>query len=196
MNIILLVLFCLLVTESLAQRGFVSFGWQGGEATENTKDFISERSYEGFNFKVERFVLWGFALGLEVNYTHFYEEAGLQFHQLGNTTYTGQTFKYFDAAPVLFTGRIYLGARRDGFFVPYFGAGAGAYYVQETMEVGSVVFQNDGWAWGVAPQAGLMLRLDEFLYLFGEAAYNKIFERGDIGDHTFFTGTVGLRFGF
>jgi hypothetical protein len=41
-----------------------------------------------------------------------------------------------------------------------------------------------------------MIRLDKQLWLYGEAAYHKVFERGDVRENTWYSGTVGFRFGF
>ena len=185
-------------TTVMAQyRGFVSFGWKLGQALEETEDFIDEPSLEGVHFGLEGFVTTNFSMGVDISYSHFYQETGKTSYEFGNRTFTGAGFKYFDAAPMLFTMKQYVGLGNPrSVFSPYIGIGGGTYFIRERLEIGSVAFEDDGWVLGYAPLFGFMIRMDEQAWFFVDAAYNRTFERNEIEEHTFVTGTVGIRIGF
>ncbi|PXY00940.1 hypothetical protein DF185_13670 [Marinifilum breve] len=178
-------------------KGFVSFGWKMGMPLSDTKDYADEFSLEGFHFGVERFVGKDFTLGLDLSFQHFYEESGKITYKSDNSSYTGSGYKYFDAAPFTLAGKYYFGiSNPEASFVPYIGVGAGAFYIKERLEVGSVSFEDTGWAFGVTPQLGFMIRLDKKLWFYSDFAYSNIFGRKDINDHKLLSGTLGVKIGF
>jgi outer membrane protein W len=182
---------------SAQNKGFVSFGWKTGMTLSDTKDYADEFSLEGFHFGAERFVGNNFTLGVDLSFQHFYEEAGKITYKSGNSSYTGSGYKYFDAAPITLSGKYYFGiSKPNASFVPYMGFGAGAYYIKERLEVGSVAFEDTGWAFGITPQVGFMIRLDRRLWFYSDFAYSNIFGRKDINDHSLASGTLGLKIGF
>lgn len=184
--------------DTLAQkRGFVSIAWKTGLTLNDSKNYADEFSLEGGQFGFERFVAKNLSLGMDLSYSHFYEESGKISYETGNTTYTGSGFKYLDATPILVSGKYYLGLdKEDAKIVPYVGVSTGAYYIKERLEIGSVAFEDDGWAFGFTPQAGFMVRLDKKAWFFTDFSYNTIFESGDIDKHTYLTGSFGIKIGF
>ena len=145
----------------------------------------------------EWFIETNLAIGLEANYSHFYEEVGSQTWEFGNTTLTGDSYKYFDAFPILLTGRYYMNLDvPDQKLVPYAGFGLGTFYVKELLKIGSLSIQDDGWVFGLKPTVGVMTPVEDRLWLYTEASYYKTFEASDLEAYTYFTLVVGLRIGF
>jgi outer membrane protein W len=179
------------------QRGFVSVAWKTGITLSDSKNYADEFSLEGGQFGFERLISKNISLGMDIGYSHFYEEAGKISYESGNKTYTGSGFKYLDAVPIMLSGKYYLGLDRQNVrFVPYLGVSTGAYHITERLEIGSIAFEDNGWAFGVAPQLGFMIRLDKKAWFFSDFTYNSVFESGDIDQHSYLSGSFGVKIGF
>lgn len=104
---------------------------------------------------------------------------------------SGEQFRYINAFPTLLTGHYYFG-QRDG-IRPYVGAGVGAYYAEERLEIGLVAITADAWHFGLAPEAGLIVPLGWRARGLLQARYNWALKANNT-EHTYWGFNVGFVF--
>jgi hypothetical protein len=110
-----------------------------------------------------------------------------QFDYGAATGYQNRTLNVF---PVLATGHYYL---KGGSVVqPYFGLGAGAYYVIRDFQLGILSINDKTWQFGLAPEIGFLFPMDMGFNLLLKLRYNYAFETGDKKSVSY----IGINVGF
>ncbi len=136
----------------------------------NTADFISKTSFRGLTFSVGRFITDELAVDVRFTWTTFYEEVDPQTYTTdnGNGAVTGKQFRYINAYP-LTTGLKYV-LNTSSEFSPYFGAGLGAYSINERTDMGIYYDEINIWHFGFYPEIGFNYN---FSYDFGVNLYAR-----------------------
>ena len=89
---------------------------------------------------------------------------------------TGTQDRYLNAFPIMANVHYYFGER--GGVRPYVGLNAGGIVMNQRFEIGIVALQNDGWEWGIAPEAGIIIPMDREWAIMVNAKYNYAFTAG------------------
>ena len=161
-------------------------------AVGKTRDYISWPGYYGAGFEWRTFrshhVAWSLSAARQVMY-----QTTDDVLVVGNTTISGTQVRYLDFIPLL-AGVNYHFLGRKNRIRPFLELSAGAYYVKQRFEIGSVNFVlNDNWHFGLTPEVGLtFLTPDLDFYGFVSTKFNYVFARDNSIDYTYVT----LRLGF
>ena len=76
------------------------------------------------------------------------------------------------------TGHFYIGKKRETLRL-YFGTGVGTYYIKQRLEIGLVAFESDNWHFGLAPEAGVLIKLSRDATMIFDVKYNYAFSAGE-----------------
>jgi hypothetical protein len=161
----------------------------------DTKDFTDNDSWVGAMLEGRRFVNPRVTASLGFAWNEFYENTD-RLVDLGNGAISGDQYRDINVFPMLIGAEYYMG--ESGRARPYIGLGAGAYYVDQLMDIGVFTYDSNDWHFGIAPRAGVLIpsanRDTNFVIDF---KYHLPFEAGDyLGDESrswqYWTLGVGL----
>ena len=197
--IILLTVFCFITQdEGFAQRQT----WYGAATYQisfplgDTKDYIDATSFRGvgldFRYTIEKNTSVGLTLGWNV-----FDERRTETAQLGTQNpgaITGTQDRYLNSFPIMANVHYYFGER--GGVRPYVGLNAGGIVMNQRFEIGIVALQNDGWEWGIAPEAGIIIPMDREWAIMVNAKYNYAFTGESVFETDISHSYLGLNIGF
>lgn len=164
-----------------AQDAFLGLTYSIGLPLDHTKDFLNKTSYLGFNFEARKFIRESFTFGLSLNWQAFAHDVVRQGEVVQK--------RNIDAFPLLATTHYYF--RGSETFIPYAGFGAGAYRITLSVKEPEEDFQEANWHLGLAPELGLIIRLDYGVGLLCLVKYNYAFAAGKADSQTW----LSLQFG-
>ena len=148
-----LVGFSLLAGKVCAQEHISAITWNILQPVESFSEFIDKTSYRGFAIEGRKFygrrLTFGMSFAINV-----FDEQTTETLEIDNGAVTGKQFRWVNAFPILATSHVHLG--RDGYTRPYFGVGAGAYYIKSRLEIGVEQINENQWHFGVAPEVGIL----------------------------------------
>jgi len=149
---------------ALGDEKLTSIYWSVAKAEGDFAKFIDETSLRGFGLQGRWFVQSALSVGLAWQWQVFDQETSdLINTTLGdnslNATFSGKQFRYTNAFPFLATAHLYLGT--PGATRIFVGAGLGAYYMIDRLEIGLVALEEKNWRFGGAPEAGLLLPIGD-----------------------------------
>ena len=99
-------------------------------------------------------------------------------------TISGTQLRYVNSLPIMATAHFYIGKKRETIRL-YAGAGVGTYYMKQRLEIGLVAFEENHWHFGLAPEAGILLRFSRDVTMIFNIKYNYAFASGeDLGGST------------
>jgi hypothetical protein len=161
-------------------------------AVGDTRDYISRPGYYGVGVEWRSFRDNRLALSLSASWQVIYETTD-DILQVNNTTISGTQVRYIDFIP-LAAGANYHFLSRNNRIRPFMGLAAGAYWVKQRFEIGSVDFiLNKNWHFGLAPEVGItFLTPDMEFYGFLSSKFNYIFARENSIDYTYVTLRLGI----
>lgn len=173
-----LALVLLLAPGASALNGYQSFTWQVSHTLEDARDYIDEISYRGFGFDTRKFKRrdGNFAYGFSLAWNILDQESSETIY-VRNGAVTGKQRRYLNVFPILLTGTWWLGDRRSSQM--FVGAGAGAYYVIQTFDIGVWRLEETNWHFGIAPEAGFRFPFGQTVDLYLSARYHYAFESGE-----------------
>jgi opacity protein-like surface antigen len=106
---------------------------------------------------------------------------------------TGTQLRYINSIPLLANASYYFGDR--GGIRPYLGINAGTYYLERRIEIGVSAIQDDGWHFGWAPEAGVVVPLGRpEVALLANVRYNWAFSAGGSGDQKYWGFNIGFAY--
>jgi hypothetical protein len=176
-HMIVIILVLLAAVNALGQSKITAFHYDISLPDQGTKDFIDETSWLGFGFDGRWFVnadvpvTLGIALGW-----HVFDKETSETIVFDNGALSGHQHRYLNSFPIMLTGHYYFGDKER--LWAFVGAGVGTYCIIQRFEVGVFAFEETNWHFGVYPEVGLQIPLQE-VDLFVSARYNYAFEAGE-----------------
>ena len=186
-SIILLVIVSTVAVQ--AQSSFFGMTYDVSIPTGDTEKYVSGVQWRGFGLEGRWYTSKNITLGFAWDWNVFHESS-LETAELETGAVTGNQNRTINAFPFLFTAHYYL---KGGSFVqPYFGIGAGTYFVKKRLDVGIFTLEKEKWHFGVAPEIGFLFPMDLGFNILVKLKYNYAFESGDAEAHSY----LGINVGF
>jgi hypothetical protein len=175
--------------------GLAGIHYSTGFTLGDTKNFIDEYSWRGFNLEYKKFLSQNIIAGFTTGWNIFDEKRDKDTIILESGAITGTQIRYFNAFPVMASFEYYLGNKRSN-IRPYLGVNVGTYYIIQRLEVGVFQVEEDNWHFGLAPVVGILIPTD-YIFLQLSARYNYAAEAGEsIGkeawDFSYMTFNIGI----
>lgn len=149
----------LMSLSSFGQGGGIwNFDWNIGFPMGDTKDFIGQPSARGFSVEGRGFVTDNITIGGIGAWNVFYENFGWTTNEKGTQKIYGYKRRYLNVLPLMVTAHYYFS---QGSIQPYFGVGAGTYYVESRDFMGIYYTQGKDWHFGLAPELGLVIPFND-----------------------------------
>lgn len=176
--------------EAKAQNWFWGAQYQTSLAMGDTKDFTNSFSWR--NFGIEGRALLNreatMSAGLFFGWNVMNDET-TDLINFDNFDVSGYQFRYVNAFPILATAHYYLGRR--GKPRAFIGAGAGTYYIENRLEIGTVAIVNKNWHLGLAPEVGFVLPFNRQAATYLSVKYNYAVKSGGV-THSYMTFGIGI----
>lgn len=184
----------LLSANVLAQgMGFGAATYEIAFPTGDAKKFTDATSFRGFGLDFRKVVKPATTVGLFFGWNVFHERLSGTFPlRLGAVT--GVQDRYINAFPIMLNAHRYFG--QEGGARPYAGLNAGGFIVAQRFDLGLTSLQKDGWEWGVAPEAGVVIPFNSGTKFLINGKFNYAFTGESITGNDFKLAYWGLNAGF
>jgi len=157
----------------------------------DTKQFVDiGTAWRNLGLEARKVMSENTTIGLAFGWNVFATKSG-QLLNFRGVDVSGEQFRYINSFPMLLTGHYYFA--QPGAIRPYVGAGVGAYYAEERLEIGLVALTADAWHFGLAPEAGLIVPIGWRARALLQARYNWALKANNI-EHTYWGFNVGFVF--
>lgn len=177
------------------------FTWNWSYPASDTKTYTDNDSWLGASLEGQYFpkadnLSIGVNFGWNEFYNTTYETINFGDDRWGGAI-SGRQYRHLAMYPMLATGHFYMGGKEST--RPYFGLGAGAYYIRQLADIGIYTIETDSWHFGLMPEVGVLIPMSGGGY--GKRAsisvrYHYPFEGGEYigGSKSFqyFTAAVGF----
>jgi hypothetical protein len=175
MLVILLVI--ILSMSAYAQSNFFGMTYDVSIPQDDTQEaFDSGAQWRGMGLEGRWYLNKSTSLGFSWDWNVFHHVM-LETVQLEHGAVTGYQNRTLNAFPFLATGHYYL---EGGSTVqPYFGLGAGAFYIIRGFDLGILSTETNAWQFGLAPEIGFLFPVDMGFNILLKLKYNYAFESGD-----------------
>jgi len=180
-------------TNADAQSNMSVISWNITIPRTNYSEFIDEVSYRGFSIEGRKFKGRHATIGISLAWQVLDQETFSTFHKEKGDVgldLSGENWRYSNMFPILLTAHYHM--RRDGETRPYFGVGAGAYYIKERVDIGVYQINESDWHFGVAPEVGLLFPAGYGTEIMIGAKYNYVYQAGDSPTRDWFNVLIGL----
>ncbi|MFZ1321032.1 MAG: hypothetical protein WAT71_05705 [Ignavibacteria bacterium] len=163
-------------------------------------DFLSTPGFWGGSMEIKSFVKNNLAVGILIGNNVVSEEQENGSTEVKNGTLTGPQARFINYAPVMATIGYFFNKGGRNKTVPYIQANVGSYYVQQRLQVGANIIDNDNWHFGIGPQVGVLFNVGQNVAIVLDARYNYAFSSGDpIGTsdnnaYSFINANIGLAY--
>jgi opacity protein-like surface antigen len=185
--------------------------WSGAEAQDNItaityqpsvpagdlEKYIAKTSWIGWGIEGRRFRSPSSHLTLGFSFAwHVFDDQLYATTVFDEGAVTGNQGRYVNSLPFLLTADYYL--NRKNAIKPFIGAGAGAYYIVQRLNIGVFSQEESNWHFGLAGEAGLQFPLGEIEGIVS-ARYHYAFHSGDTitgeeVDFNYMTLVIGLAY--
>lgn len=172
-----------------AQSSFFGMTYDVSIPTSETEKIISGVQWRGMGLEGRWYTSKNISLGFAWDWNVF-QETVLTTVNRDNKTVTGNQIRNINAFPFLMTATYYL---KGGSVVqPYFGLGAGVYFVKKRLDIGIYTLDEDTWQWGLAPEIGFLFPMDLGFNLMLKLRYNYAIDAGKGDALSYFGINVGF----
>jgi len=171
----------LLFTTSVFAQSFGSITYNVAVPTDKLSNYIDQVSWRGFGLEGRWFQSSNLSFGVSFGWNVFDERANdvIQVADGGiGGSVSGTQLRYVNSFPMMATGHFYIGKKRETLRL-YFGTGVGTYYIKQRLEIGLVAFESDNWHFGLAPEAGVLIKLSRDATMIFDVKYNYAFSSGE-----------------
>ncbi len=178
MRVLAAALFLTLVfsAEGRAQQWFWGMEYMVSSPMGDTKDFVSDFSWRNFGVEGRNLIRDNASVGVYFGWNVFAEKTDSLIQFDAATTVYGTQYRYVNAFPIMATGHYYFGRRRG--VRPYVGTGAGVYYAENRLEIGTGAFQTTNWHFGFMPEVGVIIPVNYNARAMFNVRYNYGFPAG------------------
>lgn len=185
----------LVLTISIAAKAQVStFGinYVIGLPMGNSHDFIKDPSYRGASFEYTYIPDDHFGIHFEGGWNYFYQKIDKATYEKKTLSITGIQYRYLETVP-LFIGINYF-MLPESVVKPYIAFGAGMMYNEERNDVGIYSFYSSAWQFGLKPELGVAMNLNENILLKLSAKYYQSFKTDRLDAQSYMGFNMGLAF--
>ncbi len=180
----------LILAGSAHADSFMAITYDVSAPTGNTRDFVSTASWRGLSIEGRTFFRPNWSAGFNFGWTTFHE-SGKRLSEIENGHVSGNQFRLVYSVPLVGTLHYYPNPNPyGGKVMHYVGIGAGAYAIENELQLGLYAFNDNNWHFGFCPEYGFMVPAETVFFIFN-IKYNYAFSSGDIDAQSYFT----LRFG-
>ena len=190
MKYITIILLIILSSAAVqAQSSLFGMTYDVSIPTGETEKLISGIQWRGMGLEGRWYTSKNTSLGFAWDWNVF-QEVVLTTANRENLTVTGNQVRNINAFPFLMTGHFYF---QGGAVVqPYFGLGAGVYFVKKRLNIGILSLDEDTWQLGLAPEVGFLFPMDMGFNLLLKLKYNYAFDAGKGDAVSYFGINVGF----
>ncbi len=142
----------------------------------DTKDFTEGVSWRNFAVDILATIRSNTAVGVNFGWNVF-NDITAEVSSLENVDVGGTQFRYINSFPMLATVRQFTG--RSGGPRFFYGAGIGAQYVKNRVDVGQWRLEDNTWHFALAPEIGVILPFGSDAKWFLNAKYNYAAKASD-----------------
>ena len=180
---------------ALAQYGTAYVTYDVAFPIGETNDFIREKSWRGVGIGVSKFVMSpNLDIGVSWQWNTL-QETTRDPIEMGDLAVSGDQVRKIYISPILVTGNYHFSAVREQYpFEPFVGLGAGAYYIEKSLDIGITSLEEKNWHFGIEPRAGVTVPVYNNIEAVLVASYHYILEAGNGTDHSFFDIGIGLAY--
>jgi hypothetical protein len=184
-------LLLLLVTGARGQSALTSLSWDPSFPAGQTKDFIDKASWRSFGMDVKGFLTPRFTMGASFDW-RLLNEVTDKIIEIEDGHASGAQTRRVYAIPLLLTSHYYFGSFKDyPNYIPYVGGGAGAYWIEEKLEIGVYTVQEKAWNFGLCVEIGTLFQFS-YGYALVRFKYNYAFESEDVDPVSWWSVGIGL----
>ena len=179
------------IEGALGQGSLTSLSWDPSFTTGQTRDFIQKFTWRSFGMDAKGFLTPQFTMGASFDWRLF-NEVTEDLIEIEDGHASGTQTRRIYAIPVLITSHYYLGSFKDyPRYIPYFGGGAGACYVEQKLEIGVYTLQEKAWNFGLCLELGTLFHFS-YGYALLRFKYNYVFESDDINPISWWSVGIGI----
>jgi hypothetical protein len=161
-----------------AQTNFAGITYNYSFPAVDIEKYVGTDSWYGFTVDLRREVTGkrNVLVGLSSGWHVFYDNVN-QVIELDNGAISGEQYRNFNIVPILANVTRVLG--NEGERRPYVSLHAGAYWVEQELDIGLYALTTSNWHFGMAPELGVTfpVRTDASAYF--NARYHYLFSGGD-----------------
>ncbi len=180
-----------------AQDNVTAITYQVSVPLGDLEEYIAKTSWIGWGLEGRHFRTpsSNFTLGFAFAW-HVFDEQLSGTSAFEGGAVTGNQRRYVNSLPFLITGDYYFN-RKSG-LKPFIGAGAGAFYTVQRIDIGVFKREESGWNFGVEGELGLQFPLGDVEGI-AAARYYHAFGAGDTisgeeKDFSYITAVIGLAY--
>jgi len=171
-----------------SREWFTGVTYQGALPGGDTKEFAEGFSWRNIGIEGRTEIRDNLSAGLYVGWNVFNDETDETISVAGADV-SGYQSRFVNALPILATMHLY-SSKRSG-VRPYIGAGIGTYWVEERLELGLTALEASNWHFGLAPEVGFVLPMQNQFASYFSVKYNYAFEAGGL-THSYWTFGIGI----
>ncbi len=180
------------LSDAYAQIGMGSVTWDVSGALGDQGDFVDAISYRGFGLEGRSYLSRHFTVGLSFDWQVFDHQTS-ELIELEGGTLSGKQYRYINAFPILANLHLYAGDVHD--FRIYLGAGVGAMYIMERLQIGLATIEDNDWYFGGAPEMGFLIPFSEMYFLVEGRVYYAVRSLDDTEDaRMWWTAKIGVAY--
>lgn len=169
-------------------------GWNMSVGTFDTFDFASNYSFRGGALEARYRLRPDLAVGVSAAW-HVLDEREVDVTATrGRITVTGTQIRTLNFVPLLARATYGLPDLLGEGTEVWGTLGLGAYYIEKQLEVGLFSERDTSWHFGLAPELGASVRVQEDVAVFVSTAWNFVFESGPTSDQSYLNFNVGFSF--
>jgi hypothetical protein len=143
--------------KSNAQYGNeFSLGYDFSIPLPDSKDFVSNASYVGFELKGKRYINPNMSVNLTMGWNVFFEESQ-ELISLKNAEISGKQNRYINTMPMLLGVQYYIGNNKSK---PYVGLNTGFLYSIRRLQIGIYEETNNEWRFMMQSEAGCVININ------------------------------------
>jgi len=189
-HISVIILVALFTAGAYAQSNLFGLTYDVSIPLGDTKEALgSSPQWRGIGMEGRWYLNKSTSLGFAWDWNVFHHVV-LETAQFNYGAATGYQNRTLNAFPLLATGHYYL--KGSSTVQPYFGLGAGVYYVKRKFDLGILSTETNAWQFGFAPEIGFLFPMDMGFNLLLKLRYHYALESGDNNAVSY----IGINVGF
>jgi hypothetical protein len=179
-----------LAPVALMGQGIYSITYDMSYAVGSSNDYIDAPSFRGATLIDARgFVSDNVSVGGSFSWHVFYQNESGEFNE-GNTTISGQQYRYVNSFPLMATSHYYFGDGSSSTW--YAGGGVGVINYEQRTEMGMFYSGDPKWHFGIAPQIGVLVPMSASVDFHLSLQYHQAFKAGSYDANQYLTLKVGF----
>lgn len=186
----------LISASAVTAQNIWSFQYNMALPHGDTKEYTDNASFRGITMDSKTFVSDNIALGGFISWNVFkgdVDDGHVNFN--GNDIF-GHEYRYINAVPVMATASYFPTMKEGSILKPYATLGIGTIFQEDLVEIGTNAYYNDGWMFGMAPELGLNIIINEKMDFMASYKYVIGFQTSQVSQLSYSNLNLGLAFKF